>query len=90
MASCQKRKIVKGNLCNFGEGVLVNSKLKTRFATDLLMEELKRFNTVLKAKGRRPGKDSGTVGGHVCHLFNLKELAGPGRSWKKLPRNPER
>ena len=44
-------KIVKGNLGNFGESFLVDSgKLKTRFATDLLLEELKRFNTVLKPK----------------------------------------
>ena len=44
-------KIVKGNLGNFGESFLVDSgKLKTRFATDLLLEELKRFHTVLKPK----------------------------------------
>ena len=34
-----------------GERFLVDSgKLKTRLATDLLLEELKRFNTVLKTK----------------------------------------
>ena len=39
------------NLGNFGESFLVDSgKFKTRFATDLLLEELKRFNTVLKPK----------------------------------------
>ena len=44
-------KIVKRNLGNFGEIFIVDSgKLKTRFATDLLLEELKRFNTVLKPK----------------------------------------
>ena len=44
-------KIVKENLGNFGENFLIDfGKLKTRFATDLLLEELKRFNTELKPK----------------------------------------
>ena len=44
-------KIVKGNPGSLGESFLVDSgKLETRFATDLLLEELKRFNTVLKPK----------------------------------------
>ena len=44
-------KIVKGIFRNLGDSFLVDyGKLKTRFATDLLLEELKRFNTVLKPK----------------------------------------
>ena len=44
-------KIVGGNLGNLGESFFVDcGKLKTRFATDLLLEELKRFNTVLNPK----------------------------------------
>ena len=52
-------KIVKGNLGNLGESILVDSgKLKTCFATDLLLVELKRFSTLLKqTQGRRAGKD---------------------------------
>ena len=47
----EARKIVKGNPGSLGESFLVDSgKLETRFATDLLLEELKRFNTVLKPK----------------------------------------
>ena len=44
-------KIVKGNFRSLGDSFLVDyGKLKKRFATDLLLEELKRFNTVLKPK----------------------------------------
>ena len=78
-------KIVKWNLGNFGESFLVNSgKLKTRFATDLLLEEPKRFNTVSKPKVDH------LVGGHACRLFELKELADTVQNCKKLPKNPER
>ena len=43
-------KIVKGNLGNFWRELPRGLWDKTRFATDLLLEELKCFNTVLKPK----------------------------------------
>ena len=80
-------KIVKGNLGNLGESFLVDSgKLNTRFATDLLLEELEALQDGVETQSRRPGKDFGTVGGHAGSLF----VADPVQIWKKLPKNPER
>ena len=56
----------------------------------LLLEELKRFNTVLKPKVDDLEKILAPLVANACRLFELKELADPVQNWRRLPKNPER
>ena len=86
----------EANVCWLGEHAVSHHKLAVQFRRERGRTDGQKAMKIVKGnlgnfgesftQSRRPG----TVGGHACSLFELKELADPVQNWKKLPKNPER